>query len=245
MFASGCSDSVTQTINIATAPTVSFLADDTLRCDAPLTVNFSNNTTGNTSGYIWDFGDGDSSSAANPTHTYSKQGSFTVTLTASNPNGCEAVLQKVKYINIQPVKITGFPNLPDSGCIPFTIQPKFTLNTNYKITKYSWDFGDGGTSNVEFPTHTYTKEGFFNVKLTIETEDGCTTSYTMPNAVAAGHKPNAQLEVLKDTICRSQSAEFKNISTNGPITFVKWDDGALLIQLQDCIITIQAKTQVT
>ncbi|MBV9960886.1 MAG: PKD domain-containing protein [Parafilimonas sp.] len=225
IFSSGCSDSVTQTINIATAPTAYFTADDTIRCDTPLVVNFTNKTLGNVANYTWDFGDGDFSSSANPSHTYKKQGSFTVTLTATNANGCANVLEKVKYINIQPVKITGFPNLPDSGCIPLTVQPKFTLNINYKIAKYTWDFGDGTTSNAQFPTHTYSKEGFFNVKLTVETEDGCSDTYTLNNAVLAGHKPNAQLSNTKDTVCAGEFAAFKNESTNGPITFLVWDGG--------------------
>lgn len=228
IFSSGCSDTVQHVVTIATAPTADFTSDDSLRCDAPLTVNFKNKTTGSASGYIWDFGDGDTSSSANPSHTYSKKGSFTVTLTATNTNGCADVLEKIKYVNIEPVKITGFPNLPDSGCIPFTIKPQYTLNINYNIVKFTWDFGDGSTSNAQFPSHTYTKEGFYNVKLTIVTADGCTDSYTLNNAVLAGHKPNASVSFTSDSLCTNDVLKFKNTSTNGPITFISWDYGALL-----------------
>ncbi len=228
VFSAGCSDSVTATINIATAPTASFTADDTSKCAAPLTVKFTNNTTGNASGYLWDFGDGDTSSATNPTHIYIKQGNFTVTLTATNANGCEDIFEKIKYINIEPVKITKFLNLPDTGCIPLTIKPSFLLNISDKIKTYSWDFGDGGTSNVQSPTYTYTKEGFFNVKLTIVTEDGCTDTFTLNNAVLAGHKPKASCTFAPDSLCTNDVLKFTNTSTNGPITFLRWDYGAIL-----------------
>ena len=81
--------------------------------------------------------------------------------------------------------------MPDSGCIPFVIKPTITFNINAPIKNYSWDFGDGGTSTSATPIHTYTKEGIYAVKVTIETEDGCTATYTLKNAVFVGHKPKA------------------------------------------------------
>jgi gliding motility-associated-like protein len=227
-FSTGCSDSVTNSITVATGPTASFVADDTLKCAAPLSVNFKNTTTGSATNYLWDFGDGATSSSANPAHIYTQQGNFNVTLTATNANGCQAVLEKKKYINIQPAKIIALNNLPDSGCIPLLANPSIVLNGSYKIKSYSWDFGDGGSSNQPFPTHTYTKEGFFTVKVTIETEDGCTDTYTLPNAVLAGHKPKADFSFFLDSICISGTTKITNTSTNGPITFLRWDFGPIL-----------------
>jgi gliding motility-associated-like protein len=223
VFSAGCSDSVTNTITIATGPTASFTADDTSKCIAPLTVNFTNKTTGAATEFLWDFGDGNTSSAVNPTYTYNQQGNFTVTLTAINSNGCQATFEKPKYISILPLKITGLKNLPDSGCVPLIVNPSIILNINSKIKKYTWDFGDGGSSSDALPTHTYTKEGFFSVKVTIETEDGCTDSYTLPNAVLAGHKPKASFSGTFDSICANQTQTYQNTSTNGPITFLQWN----------------------
>ena len=127
----------------------------------------------------------------NPAHDYTKTDSYTVTLIAINANGCQNIFEKDNYINIQPIRITHILNLPDSGCIPLVIKPTITLNIKTPIKSYSWDFGDGGTSSAEAPTHTYTKEGIYAVKVTIETEDGCTNTYKLDNAVFAGHKPHA------------------------------------------------------
>ena len=105
VFSSNCSDSVTKTITIVSGPAPSFKADDTSRCAAPFTVNFTNATSGNAVQYIWDFGDGDTSHAINATHTYNSQGFYTVTLTAIGPNGCENSIAKEDYISIQPVRV--------------------------------------------------------------------------------------------------------------------------------------------
>lgn len=228
MFSEGCSDSVSNDISISTGPTAFFTADDTSNCIAPLSVNFTNKTTGIATEYLWDFGDGDTSSQLNPNHVYKKQGNFTVTLTAINSNGCSNVYEKNKAIVIQPLKITGLKNLPDSGCVPVIIKPTVQLNQNANIKKYSWDFGDGSTSTDPSPTHTYTKDGFFSVEVTVETEEGCSDTYTLPNGVLAGHKPKANFSAAFDSICANETQEYQNTSTNGPITFLQWDFGAIL-----------------
>lgn len=228
VFSANCSDSVTKTITIASGPSPSFKADDTSRCAAPFNVNFSNTSTGNAIKYIWDFGDGDTSHGINPAHIYTKTGAYTVTLTAINGNGCQSVLQKDDYINIQPIRVTHLTNLPDSGCIPFTINPSLTLNINTPVKSYSWDFGDGGTATGPNPVHVYTKEGIYAVKVTIETEDGCKDDYTLKNAVFAGHKPKADFVGEFDTACTTQGVFFTNTSTNGPITFLQWNGTGII-----------------
>jgi PKD repeat protein len=227
IFSSKCSDSVTKTITIVSGPAPSFTANDTFRCAAPFTVNFSNTTSGNAVQYTWDFGDGATSHTANATHTYTNQGSYTVTLTAIGPNGCENNITKNDYINIQPVRVKSLANLPDSGCIPFTARPTAVLNINDNIKSYTWDFGDGGTATGAAPQHTYTKEGIYAVKVTIETEDGCTNTYTLKNAVFAGHKPHADFTGDFDSVCLNSGVYFYNTSTNGPITFAQWNYGPI------------------
>ncbi|MFN7974689.1 MAG: PKD domain-containing protein [Acidobacteriota bacterium] len=71
----------------ARPPKADFDADDTFSPTAPLTVNFANKTDWNATSYLWDFGDGNTSNAANPSHTYAANGGYLVTLTATNANG--------------------------------------------------------------------------------------------------------------------------------------------------------------
>ena len=227
IFSANCSDSVTKIITVVSGPSPSFKADDTARCAAPFNVNFSNTTTGAATKYIWDFGDGDTSHRNNPAHVYTKSGSYTVTLTALNANGCQNVFERDSYINIQPIRITHLTNLPDSGCLPFAIKPTVVLNIKTPVKTYNWNFGDGGTSTSATPEHTYTKEGIYTVKVSIETEEGCTNTYTLPNAVFVGHKPKADFTGQFDTVCIGSGIRFTNASTNGPITFLQWNNGPI------------------
>lgn len=176
--------------------------------------------------YTWDFGDGSSSDESNPVHTYYKFGNYTVTLKAINSNGCADTIIKQNAVAIQPLKITGISGIDKAKqCIPFTTQPEVLLNVPVKISKYYWDFGNGSTSDNAGATAIYTKEGNYTIKVTIETAEGCSASYTLANAVSAGHKPVADFTVSPLMVCAGQSVTLTSTSTNGPIHFLAWNDG--------------------
>ncbi|MFH2096358.1 MAG: C25 family cysteine peptidase [Bacteroidota bacterium] len=88
------------TVNNVT-PSAAFTADATIFCAAPVTVTFTNNSTNATS-YLWDFGDGNTSTDENPVHTYTANGTYTVTLTADNGVCGNDVLVMTGYISIDP-----------------------------------------------------------------------------------------------------------------------------------------------
>ena len=97
---------------------INFSAADTVKCQPILTTNFANNT--NASTYLWNFGDGTTSTQAKPTHSYNSFDTYNVTLIAKDSAGCSDTLTKQAYIKI--VKPTiNFAGLPAKGCIPATI----------------------------------------------------------------------------------------------------------------------------
>jgi len=121
---------------------------------------FTNNSD-NASTYAWDFGDGGSSTDANPTHVYNDAGTFTVTLTATGAGG-----ENSKSVNItitHPAPVANFTI--SSNPAPVGLEITFT-NTSEHATSYSWNFGDGGTSTTFSPKHTYAAAGTFTVTLT-------------------------------------------------------------------------------
>ena len=89
------------------APEADFTADPTSGRN-PLTVNFSDQSTGNVTSRSWSFGDGDTSTEQNPSHTYSKPGTYTVSLTVSGPGGSDTET-KPDYITVE---VTGIPAIP-------------------------------------------------------------------------------------------------------------------------------------
>lgn len=222
IFSAGCTDSITKKVDVIAGPAVSFISKDTVSCHIPFTVHFQNTTVGAAVSYQWDFGDGNTDTSKNPVHTYNNFGIYTVSLKAINVNGCSDILVLPNFINISPLRIRSFTKLPDSACIPHTIHPGVLLNINENIVQYSWNFGDGTTSTSPNPSHTYTKEGFYKVSVTVTTENGCTDSYSKDSAVMVGHKPKASFTIDPTDACASESFHFTNTSTNGPIHFQDW-----------------------
>ena len=227
---SGCTDSINKSVFVKTAPTADFAADNTRSCKTPFTVQFKNQTAGNNT-YIWDFGDGATSTDINPAHTYVDTGSYSVKLIVFNENGCEDTLVRQEYIQIRRPAIT-LNNLPQKGCIPLTISPGSTVVADEPVVNYLWDFGDGTTANVAHPTHTYTAAGTYTVSLVIATASGCTDTVVMPEAVRVGNKPHASFTVNPTDVCAFQAIQFTDNSTGNPDQWL-WqfgDGGSSILQ---------------
>ena len=97
-----CKDSITKNIEVLAKPKVTFSASDTVSCEAPFTVNFTNSSNdvnnSSSSTYFWDFGDGSNSNEQNPSHIYLKEGNYTVKLFVTNASGCTDSLVKTDFI---------------------------------------------------------------------------------------------------------------------------------------------------
>lgn len=222
----GCVDSVSQLITVAPDPVADFTAPFTSRCEPPLTVNFQDLSTGGAVGWQWDFGDGNTSTAQNPTHTYIAYGNFTVTLIATNASGCNDTITRTSYIRVQRAAIT-IPNLPARGCIPFTISPTPIITSVDAITSYEWDFGDGSPASfLPNPTHTYLLQGTYTVRLIITTSTGCRDTLLIPAAVRTGSIPIADFSAIPlPNVCATESVQFTDLSTPATVDEWQWDFG--------------------
>jgi PKD repeat protein len=176
-------DDISVTVGASgTAPTAAFSGTPT-NGDAPLNVQFTDASIDAPTSWSWNFGDGGTSTAQNPSHTYNAAGSYTVTLTVSNAYGSDGET-KTNYITVtQPgvAPTANFTGTPTSGDMPLVVQ--FTDTSSENPTSWSWNFGDGGTSTAQNPSHTYSAAGTYNVTLTatnaygsdVETKNGYIT----------------------------------------------------------------------
>lgn len=153
----GCKATFSTVITVFHAAHAAFTSNYLINC-SPLPVQFTNTSTGSI-GYSWDFGDGSAvSTLANPSHTFVNNTSFLqtyiTTLTVSSPNGCtNSVAQNIL---VYPKAIFSFIALPsDTGCSPLNI----SFNASSGGAIYQWDFGDGSTSIIQSPNHTYVNNG--------------------------------------------------------------------------------------
>jgi PKD repeat protein len=159
----GCNDTETKTnyITVNVAPAAAFYGSPTSG-EVPLVVNFTNQSTDATS-YSWDFGDGGTSTATNPSHTYNSAGTYTVELVASNSCGSDTET-RVNYITVTcTAPVADFVGSPTSGDVPLVVD--FT-DQSTNATSWDWDFGDGGVSTAQSPSHTYSAAGTYTVTLT-------------------------------------------------------------------------------
>jgi len=134
----------------------------------PLTVEFTDATTGGTpSVWQWDFGDGSGSATQHPTHTYESPGVYTVTLVVF-----EVLLtdteEKVGFIQVTDADLgAGFSAHPVAG-LGLPMDVTFTDETSGSPPRdWLWDFGDGDSSTLQNPSHTYTTPGTYDVSLTV------------------------------------------------------------------------------
>ncbi len=150
-------------------PTADFTADVTSGI-APLSVNFTDLSLDSVNTWHWDFGNGDTSVLQNPAYVYNDPGTYTVSLTVTGPGGTDTHT-KTDYIDVQyPAPTAGFTAVPTSGPPPLLVE--FTDMSAGTVTSWSWDFGDGNTSMVQNPNHTYLNPGTYTVSLTVSGPGG-------------------------------------------------------------------------
>jgi PKD repeat protein len=130
----------------------------------PLAVHFSYSSTGSVTKCLWNFGDGKTSKVSNPSHSFSRAGAYTVTLTVTGPWGTYTCTQP-DYINVYTAPKANFSASPRSGAAP--LQVNFTNESSGLVTSWLWNFGDGTTSTDENPTHTYESPRTYTAKLTV------------------------------------------------------------------------------
>lgn len=217
----GCTDTAQSTVNVFAGATANFTHNGIPGC-APLPVDFTNQSTGAIN-FQWDFGDGNTSTATDPSHTYVNSTLFIeiydVQLIANSPNGCSDT--SVQSITVYPLPDFSFNSVPDSGCSPLQVSFPSVIGA----VSYSWDFGDGNVGNGPTPTHTYTNTTTNNqdyiVELIAVSAFGCIdTTY---GSVRVFPNPTAQFQVNAQSGCPDFLVDIQNLSTGA--TSYNWDYG--------------------
>lgn len=154
-------------------PVVSFISDDTAGCENTC-VQFINTTQGSVS-YLWDFGDGNNSTVASPTNCYQNAGSFDVTLTVIDGNGCSNSLMMPAYMTVHTSPVADFILGPQPTTI---LDPQicFTDQSSSDVVDWYWNFGDPNditTSYDQNPCHSYSDTGYYCADLVVHNANGC------------------------------------------------------------------------
>jgi len=151
-------------INVMPPPPIAAFVVNVTSGPAPLAVQFTDTSTGELTAWLWSFGDGVRASTRNATHIYNEAGTYTARLTVTGPGGSN-ITEKAIIVG---ESVTGAAFTADltTGAIPLTV--RFTDTSPGNPSSWNWNFGDGNTSTVQNPTHTYTLPGNHTVTLSVD-----------------------------------------------------------------------------
>ncbi|MFK7951168.1 MAG: PKD domain-containing protein, partial [Saprospiraceae bacterium] len=227
----GCRSDTTafNVFTVEPKPIANFTAQIQPDCDATTNVVFTSTSSlpcTPSPMYNWNFGDGIGSiTTALPTHTYEylTSGTFTVQLIVTDGivNGCaDTTTQTITIVADPTVSIQA----PNTACATEAIQ--FNGSSSGTVTSWAWNFGDGNTSNIQNPIHTYANPGCFTPSLTV-TIDSCSFTTVFDTCIIINPKPSGTFSSLEDFETCNQPHTMSFTSTViGTLTPIyAWDFG--------------------
>ncbi len=233
-------------------------ADFTLTFGSKGAVTFKN-ASKNATSYAWDFGDGSKSTEENPTHTYTKDSTYTVKLTATNAGG-SAEKTRTVTISLEGTStqlVANFTFVVDektAGKVTFT-------NTSEGATSYAWDFGDGNTSKDENPAHTYAKNDTYTVKLTATNaggSDNTTKEVTITNtgitsidiadltqlAIKENSPKGTQIGEIVATVANTDETPVYSIKSQTPADAIRLNGNKIVVN-DSSVFDFETRTEIT
>ncbi|CAG0974482.1 Collagenase ColH [Flavobacteriales bacterium] len=178
----GCVAEMIKPTDIYPKPKAEFSYSDELSGCSPLCVNFFDQSTitnefnSTIQYYKWTFNDGELSAAKNPVHCFTNRSKdrkiFTVELEVVSDYGCKSYYIVKDLVDVYPQPIAEFTFDP---AVTTILNPLFHFkNHSHYETSLSWNFGDGNSTNIENPKHTYGDTGTYDVTLVVKNDWGCT-----------------------------------------------------------------------
>lgn len=206
----------------------------TRRVGVGANVQFSNTSTtaqgsAGITGYLWNFGDNGTSTLPEPVHVYGNPGVYTVSLTVTTADGTETFTRNNYIVVGDPQPLPNFSATPREIFTGESVQfSDLTTSIAGPIVSRTWDFGDGGTSNVPNPSHQYSRSGIFTVSLTVNTEFATATE-TKQSYILVKRKggPEAAISVSTVNPAVGDVIQFNDASDPGSsdITQRVWNFG--------------------
>jgi gliding motility-associated-like protein len=219
--------------------TPSFTATKLLPCES-LNFQFTNTSTAppakpfTANSFKWDFGDGSTSTAANPTHSYAAAGTYLAKLILIDTNYCNSPDSAVLTLRIA-TNVKAQFETPPYGCVPYNA---VFNNTSLGGQQFVWDFGDGGTSTDDSPTHLYTVPGTYTIKMIATDTSTCNKIDSTSFTITVSPNPTSVFFYSPDPPLPNTPVVFGNQSLGGNLYKWSFGDG-------DSLVTKKIDTAVT
>jgi gliding motility-associated-like protein len=215
----GCTGEISKTVTVYDDPIAAFTTANVCKNADLVLTDGSSVANGTITGWFWEFGDGTTSSAQNPTHRYAAAGNYDVTLTVTTNNGCSSSITREVTIYVLPEANFVATPVCENNAMKF-------INTSaigYGTMNWDWNFANQGTSTAKDPSFTFAGFGQFDVELVATSNFGCKD--TINRQVTVHPEPTASFTV--DPVCIGEESQFVNTSSvaTGALVEYFWDFG--------------------
>jgi gliding motility-associated-like protein len=218
----GCKSSNIKTNYIASNNPVAAFEAPTQSC-LNAAISFSNMSVGSGLSAWWDFGDGITSTTWSPTHRYTTTGFFTVKMVVFHASGCSDTLIKYKAVEV----IRHQTSVANGHIVGYCAPALIALHSSSSnAVTWNWDFGDGATSTLENPSHSYNNNGYFNVILVTSNFLGCSDTLKIDSMVHIVG-PVASFSSSPIPNCAMGQTTFTNLSQNYSKSIWDFNDGII------------------
>ena len=208
-------------------PVADFSANPVKGC-APLKVDFANLSSGAVS-YIWYFGNGNISTLKNPSAVYNNPGKYSVKLVVVSASGLRDSLSVSAMIEVFKSPDAKFTQDRKTICAGEQIQfEDKSIQGDGPITRFDWDFGDGGTAKTTKPKHIFNTAGLYHVTLTVKDTNGCESMVKVQNLILVNPSPDVSFTEDKTSSCKAPlTVEFDaTVTGKYPLSYEwKFGDG--------------------
>ena len=214
----GCSDSFIDTVIVYPVPDPLFTVDSICLYDSSSFINTTDTILTPNLIFNWNFGDGYFSNDYSPSHLYSSNNNYNITLSVSSADGCNSSITKI--LSVSPIPNANF----SFNDVCFNESAIFQNSSTPGGLSFSWDFGDANTSIFNDPSHNYLSEGSYNVQLISSSNSGCLD--TLVKIININPLPNPNFNFTN--ACYGSTTQFANnslISSLDSISSYLWDFG--------------------
>lgn len=231
----GATDSINSSVTIDAgnqAPTAD--ANGTYNGTVGVSLGFdgtgSSDPDGTIVDYSWNFGDGNTGTGSNPSHSYSAEGAYVVTLVVTDDAGDTGLDTTTANIGaVENVPPVADANGPYSGTVGSVVSfdGSSSNDPDGTLVAFEWDFGDGTTGSGQMPTHSYDLDGIYNVTLTVTDDNGAQDSATTSATVGVGNQaPIADVNgPYSGTVGLTVEFDGEGSTDDGTIVAYDWDFG--------------------
>ena len=215
---------INNAIKVYDKPVIQIIADTTYSCNIPFEVEFTD-MTANAVSWDWDFGNGTISVSSSPAALYTNYGSYNISLTVIDINGCKLTQDLNNFIEVEEISVDISTSVI-SGCIPFDVEFIDSTNSIRPLINWTWSFGDGNFTNTQAAFHQYNTVGLFEISLSVMNDYGCIASGISIDSVKSNIAPDVEFEATSIISCAGEDINFIDLSTStDSITSWFWDFG--------------------